>query len=75
MQRFIKLWRKVKTPNGYLSKNEMIFLKKPGFGAWAYPDTRLEFNENDYKKIISYCKKIKIDLIITPWDGVDLLKN
>ena len=69
---------KVKTPNGYLSKNENdIPKKKPGFGAWAYPDTRLEFNENDYKKIISYCKKIKIDLIITPWDekSVDLLKK
>ena len=41
---------KVKTPNGYLSKNENdIPKKKPGFGAWAYPDTRLEFNEIDYK--------------------------
>jgi len=69
---------KVKTPNGYLSKHENdIPKKKPGFGAWAYPDTRLEFDENNYKKIISYCKKIKIDLIITPWDekSVDLLKK
>ncbi len=69
---------KVKTPNGYLSKHENdIPKKKPGFGAWAYPDIRLEFTENDYKKIISYCKKIKIDLIITPWDekSVDLLKK
>lgn len=69
---------KVKTPNGYLSKNENdIPRTKPGFGAWAYPDIRLEFNASDYKKIISYCKKIKIDLIITPWDekSVDLLKK
>ena len=69
---------KVKTPNGYLSKNENDIPKtKPGFGAWAYPDVRLEFNSKDYKKIISYCKKLKIDLVITPWDekSVDLLKK
>ena len=36
---------KVKTPNGYLSKNENdIRKKKPGFGAWAYLDTTLEFD-------------------------------
>ncbi len=68
----------IKTPNGYLSKDENDIPKtKPGFGAWAYPDTRLEFDSKDYKKIISYCKKINIDLIITPWDekSVDLLKK
>jgi len=68
----------IKIPNGYLSKNEEdIPKKKPGFGAWAYPDIRLEFDYEQYKKIKKYCKKINIDLIITPWDekSVDLLEK
>lgn len=67
---------KIKTPNGYLSKHQNDIPKsKPGFGAWAYPDIRLEFGIKEYRKIILYCKKLKIDLIITPWDekSVDLL--
>ena len=37
----------------------------------------MEFNERDYLKIKKYCNKIKIDLIVTPWDekSVDLLKR
>ena len=27
-----------------------------------------KFNQNDYLKIISYCKKLKIDFIVTPFD-------
>ena len=69
---------KVGVPNGYLSKNENDIPKsKPKFGGWVYPDIRLEFNERDYLKIKKYCNKIKIDLIVTPWDekSVDLLKR
>ena len=60
---------KTKTPVGYLSKNKNDIPKKSlKFGNWVYPDVRLELKEKDYKTIKSYCKKIKIDLIITPWD-------
>ena len=54
---------------GYLSKNEKDVKKKnTKFGAWVYPDTRLELSLLDYKKIKKLTKKIGIDLIITPWD-------
>ena len=35
------------------------------------------FNESDYMKIFNYCKKIKIDFIITPFDldTIDFFKN
>lgn len=60
---------KTKKPIGYLSKNKNDIPKKSlKFGNWVYPDVRLELIEKDYKTIKSYCKKIKIDLIITPWD-------
>ena len=52
---------------GYLSKNiSDIPKEKTKFGGWTYPDVRLELKETDYKKIKSFCKKIKIDLIVTP---------
>jgi len=69
---------KTKTPVGYLSKNKDDIPKKSlKFGNWVYPDIRLELKENDYKKIKFYCKKIKIDLIITPWDekSMDFIAN
>jgi sialic acid synthase SpsE len=60
---------KAKKPIGYLSKSKFDIPKKiVKFGKWVYPDTRLELKKNDYKKIKNFCKKIKIDLIITPWD-------
>ena len=60
---------KTKKPIGYLSKSKSDIPKKTvKFGNWVYPDIRLELTKNDYKKIKSFCKKIKIDLIITPWD-------
>lgn len=36
-----------------------------------------KFEDNDYQKIINYCKKIKIDFIITPFDleTIDFFKN
>jgi sialic acid synthase SpsE len=77
-QDLLNFGEKIKTPNGYLSKNEKDIPKnKPGFGAWAYPDVRLEFGYKEYKKIKNYCKKINIDLIVTPWDekSVDFLKK
>jgi N,N'-diacetyllegionaminate synthase len=67
---------KLKKAKGYLSKHENdINHKSPKFGAWTYPDTRLELSEKDYKEIKSYCSKLKIDLIVTPWDetSVDFL--
>lgn len=47
------------------------------FGNWVYPDTRLELKKKNYFKIKDYCKKIKIDLIISPWDesSVDFVCN
>ena len=60
---------KIKKPNGYLSKNKNDIPKSSvKFGGWVYPDERLELSETSYKKIKRLCKKLKIDLIITPWD-------
>ena len=60
---------KIKNGIGYLSKHKNDIPKtSTKFGAWSYPDERLELKNSDYKKIKSYCRKIKIDLIITPWD-------
>ncbi len=54
---------------GYLSKHENdIHHKSKKFGTWVYPDLRLELTDNDYKKLKIYCKKLKIDFIVTPWD-------
>ncbi len=69
---------KTKKPIGYLSKNKNDIPKKSvKFGKWVYPDIRLELKESDYKKIKSFCKKLKIDLIITPWDekSMEFVKN
>ena len=62
---------KPQTAKGYLSKNENdVNHKLTKYGAWTYPDVRLELSDKDYIEIKKYCKKIKIDLIITPWDDV-----
>ena len=64
--------------NGYLSKNENDIKKATiKFGGWVYPDTRLELKNEDYFKIKKLCLKLKIDLIVTPWDekSVDFLKK
>ncbi len=54
---------------GYLSKNENdIHHKSKKFGTWVYPDLRLELNDNEYRKLKKYCKKLKLDFIVTPWD-------
>ena len=54
---------------GYLSKNENdINHKAKKFGTWVYPDLRLELTDKDYLSLKKYCKKIKIDFIVTPWD-------
>ena len=55
---------------GYLSKNERDTNHKlTKYGAWTYPDARLELSDKDYWNIKKICKKINIDLIITPWDN------
>lgn len=60
---------KLKKAKGYLSKHQHdINHKSPKFGAWTYPDTRLELSEKDYREIKNYCTKLKVDLIVTPWD-------
>ena len=54
---------------GYLSKNENdIHHKSKKFGTWVYPDLRLELTDKDYQHLKKYCKKVKIDFIVTPWD-------
>ena len=54
---------------GYLSKNEKdIHHKSKKFGTWVYPDLRLELSDKDYFELKKYCKKLKIDFIVTPWD-------
>ena len=62
------------TANGYLSKNANDIRKeKTKFGSWVYPDIRLELTEKDYFQIKNYAKKLKIDLIITPWDEKSMI--
>ena len=54
---------------GYLSKNENdINHKAKKFGTWVYPDIRLELSDKDYLELKKYCKKLKIDFIVTPWE-------
>ena len=54
---------------GYLSKNEKdINHKSKKFGTWVYPDLRLELTDQNYLELKKYCKKLKIDFIVTPWD-------
>ena len=38
------------------------------------PDTRLELSDKDYYAIKACCKKLNIDLIITPWDEKVLIQ-
>ena len=67
---------KIEKGTGYLSKNKNDIPKKSvKFGNWVYPDERLELNQTDYNKIKKLCKKLEIDLIVTPWDekSVDFL--
>ena len=67
---------KIEKGTGYLSKNKNDIPKKSvKFGNWVYPDERLELNQTDYNKIKKLCKKLKIDLIVSPWDekSVDFL--
>ena len=70
---------------GNLSKNQNdINHKSKKFGTWVYPDLRLELSDNNYLELKKYCKRLKIDFIVTPWDetsvnsilkiGVDYLK-
>jgi|TARA_B100000900_G_C20551620_1_gene704967 N,N'-diacetyllegionaminate synthase len=60
---------KPQTAKGYLSKHENDTKHKlTKYGAWTYPDVRLELTNKDYIEIKNFCKKIKVDLIITPWD-------
>jgi len=54
---------------GYLSKNENdINHNSKKFGTWVYPDLRLELTNKNYLALKKYCKKLKIDFIVTPWD-------
>ena len=54
---------------GYLSKNEKdTNHKSKKFGTWVYPDLRLELTDQNYLELKRYCKKLKIDFIVTPWD-------
>lgn len=58
---------------GYLSKDENdINHKAKKFGTWVYPDLRLELTNKDYIELKKYCKKIKIDFIVTPWDETSM---
>lgn len=78
IQDIINFGLKPKQSNGYLSKSESDIKKATiKFGGWVYPDTRLELSHKDYYKIKKLCKRLKIDLIVTPWDekSVDFLKK
>lgn len=59
----------VETPTGYLSQNANDFPdESKAFGTWDYPDTRLEFTNDQHLELWKYAEKLGMDYIISPWD-------
>ena len=59
----------VETPTGYLSQNANDLPdESKAFGTWDYPDTRLEFTNDQHLELWKYAEKLGMDYIISPWD-------
>ena len=59
----------VEVPTGYLSQspNDLPDESK-AFGSWDYPDTRLEFTDEQHLELWKYSEKLGMDYIVSPWD-------
>ena len=59
----------IETPTGYLSQNPTDLPDETkAFGSWDYPDTRLEFTDEQHLELWEYSEKLGMDYIISPWD-------
>ncbi len=59
----------IETPTGYLSQNPTDLPDETkAFGSWDYPDTRLEFTDEQHLELWKYSEKLGMDYIISPWD-------
>tara|TARA_B110000008_G_scaffold257902_1_gene276450 strand:- start:5965 stop:7038 length:1074 start_codon:yes stop_codon:yes gene_type:complete len=59
----------IETPTGYLSQNATDLPdESKAFGSWDYPDTRLEFTDEQHLELWRYTEKLGMDYIISPWD-------
>ena len=59
----------IETPTGYLSQNANDLPdESKAFGTWNYPDTRLEFTDEQHLELWRYSEKLGLDYIISPWD-------
>jgi sialic acid synthase SpsE len=66
----------VEEPTGYLSKDENDFpSENRAFGTWSYPDSRLEFEDEQVLELWEYSESIGLDFIVSPWEekSVDFL--
>ena len=60
---------KLETPTGYLSKDAQDLPdESKAFGTWTYPDTRLEFTDNQHLELWDHATKLGLDYIVSPWD-------
>ncbi len=59
-----------RNPKECVPKNEWNNLRDTPWGKMTYINykEKIEFNKNDYKRIINYCKKIDIDWFASCWD-------
>ena len=59
-----------RNPKECVPKNEWNTLRDTPWGKMTYIDykEKIEFKENDYRKIINFCKKIDIDWFASCWD-------
>ena len=59
-----------RNPEECVPKDQWFIQKDTPWGKMSYIDykKKMEFTKNEYKKIISYCKKIQIDWFASCWD-------
>lgn len=59
----------IETPTGYLSQNATDMPDETkAFGSWNYPDTRLEFTDEQHLELWKYSEEVGLDYIVSPWD-------
>ena len=60
---------KLETPTGYLSKDaEDLPDESKAFGTWTYPDTRLEFTDDQHLELWDHATRLGLNYIVSPWD-------
>lgn len=68
-----------RNPDICIPQKKKNVLKETPWGVMSYLDykKKIEFNDNQFKEINRYCKKIKIDWFVSCWDedSVDFIKK